>query len=159
MESITKYTYMSKEQFLKQMELDERCPHEFKLVSIPCLGEGENSNECMICWKNAIKNVEFNNPIVTFEKNAIGILDDLSIMEAQYQMIKAGRENLKQHLLEMMEHYGVSKFDNDKFSISYVKGSTGTTFDSTRFKKENKELYDAYQKESVRAASIRFKVK
>ena len=74
-------------------------------------------------------------------------------------MLKEGRDNLKEQLLKQMELNGVDKFENDKFSISYVKGSTGSTFDSTKFKKDYPDTFKEYSKPSVRAASIRFKVK
>ena len=69
MENIRKYTYMSEEQFLNQMELDERCPFEFNLKSFGATcNEGKYDFECKLCWKNAITDIQFNDPLVTFEK-------------------------------------------------------------------------------------------
>lgn len=119
----------------------------------------DDEEQCKKCWENAIKDVEFKNPVEVFAEHNIQLLDELRIAEEQYKMLKEGRDKLKDDLLKQMEMYGVNKFENDKFSISYVKGSTGTTFDSTKFKKDYPDIFKDYSKPSVRAASIRFKVK
>ena len=112
-----------------------------------------------MCWEKAIEGIEFKNPVDVFKEHNLAILDELRIVEEQYKMLKEGRDKLKDDLLKQMEIYGVDKFENDKFSISYVKGSTGSTFDSTKFKKDYPDIFKDYSKPAVRAASIRFKVK
>lgn len=99
------------------------------------------------------------NPVEVFAEHNIQLLDELRIAEEQYKMLKEGRDKLKDDLLKQMEMYGVNKFENDKFSISYVKGSTGSKFNSTKFKKDYPDIYKDYCEPSVRVASIRFKVK
>ncbi|SFJ26794.1 hypothetical protein SAMN02910355_1884 [Terrisporobacter glycolicus] len=137
----------------------EDCPGDLDLPMLPICQEGEDVEECKRCWEHAIKNVEFKNPVEVFAQNNIQLLDELRIAEEQYKMLKEGRDNLKEQLLKQMELNGVDKFENDKFSISYVKGSTGSSFDSKAFKKDYPDIFKEYSKPSVRAASIRFKVK
>lgn len=137
----------------------EDCPEDVGLPMLPVCEAGDDEEQCKKCWEQAIKDVEFKNPVEVFEEHNIQLLDELRIAEEQYKMLKEGRDKLKDDLLKQMEMYGVNKFENDKFSISYVKGSTGTTFDSTKFKKDYPDIFKDYSKPSVRSASIRFKVK
>lgn len=147
----------TRNEFLEE-HLDD-CPEDVELPILPICQEGEDEEECKRCWENAIKDVEFKNPVEVFAEHNIQLLDELRIAEEQYKMLKEGRDKLKDDLLKQMEMYGVNKFENDKFSISYVKGSTGSKFNSTKFKKDYPDIYNDYCEPSVRAASIRFKVK
>ena len=148
----------TREEFLEEYSLTY-CPNEFELPILPICQEGGNDKECKMCWKKAIKDVEFKNPVEVFQEHNVQLLDELRIAEEQYKMLKDGRDNLKEQLLKQMELYGVDKFDNDKMSITYVKGSTGIKFNSTKFKKDYPTIYNEYCEPAVRAASIRFKVK
>lgn len=147
----------TRNEFLEE-HLDD-CPEDLGLPMLPVCQEGEDEEECKQCWEKAISNIEFKNPLELFEEHNLTVLDELRIAEEQYKMIKEGRDNLKEQLLKQMELHGINKFENDKFSISYVKGSIGSTFDSTKFKKDYPDIFTEYSKPSVRAASIRFKVK
>lgn len=157
--NINNYTEMTKENFIDYVNEEELCPNNFGLNDSEICDGGDKLTTCTNCWKCAIANMEFFNPLMAFQNNSLTILDDLCIVEKQYQQLDESRKSLKDKLMILMEQYGVDKFENDKISITYVKGSTGTTFDSAKFKKEHKDLYEAYQKPSIRAASIRFKVK
>lgn len=157
--NINDYVEMSKEEFFKLADERDLCPSNFGLNEITNCGHGDVPDTCDYCWECAVKDITFFNPMVAFQNNAITVLDDLRIVEEQYQQLDEGRKNLKNKLMVLMEQYGVDKFENEKISITYVKGVTGTTFDSTKFKKEHATLHAAYQKPSLREASIRFKVK
>ena len=117
MENIRKYTYLSEEQFLKLMEFDERCPFEFGLKSLTSCNKGEYPIECRLCWGNAVSEIRFNDPLVTFEKNTEGLMDDLYNMEKQIQEILQGKINLKKHISKLMDAYDVKEFENDKLRI------------------------------------------
>lgn len=147
----------TKNEFLE--EHLEDCPGDLNLNMLPICREGDDEEECKRCWENAIKDIEFKNEVDVFQEHNIQLLDELRIAEEQYKMLKESRDTLKEQLLKQMEIYGVNKFENDKFSISYVKGSIGSTFDSTKFKKDYPDIFKEYSKPAVRAASIRFKVK
>lgn len=147
----------TKNEFL-QLHLED-CPGDLKLNMLPICREGNDEEECRRCWENAIKDIEFKNEIEVFKEHNLQLLDDLRIAEEQYKMLKEGRDNLKEQLIKQMEIYGVDKFENDKMSISYVKGSIGSKFDTTKFKNDYPDTYKKYTVPAVRAASIRFKVK
>ena len=48
-----------------------------------------------------------------------------------------------------MSEHGETSFDTGRILITRVKPATKYSFDSTRFKKDNKELYDQYLKETT----------
>lgn len=117
MENIRKYTYMSEEQFLNQMELDERCPFEFELKSLSGCNEGKYPFECRLCWGNAITDIQFNDPLVTFEKNTEKLMNDLYNLEMQIRSILEGKKNLKMNIAQLMNLYGVKEFENGKMRL------------------------------------------
>ncbi len=86
-------------------------------------------------------------------------MNNLADVESEYKQISNSRDKLKKSLLEMMEDYGIDKFENDKLSITYVKEGKTTTFDSKKFKVDYPTEYEEYIKTSNRAASVRFKLK
>lgn len=156
--NINDYIEMTKENFIDKANYEEWCPDQFELHCKECDGN-EEMEECVKCWNTALENIDFFNPMMAFQNNEMSVLDDLTIVEGQYQQLDAGRKDLKNKLMVLMEQYGIDKFENENIRITYIKGVTGTTFDSAKFKKEHADLHAAYQKPSLRAASIRFKVK
>lgn len=148
----------TKVEFLEEYSL-EKCPTDFDLRPLVICQEGADDIECKRCWEEAIKGVKFKSPIEVFKEKNITILDELRLVEEQYNMLKVGRDKLKEELLKQMEIHGVDKFENDKMVISYVKGSTGKKFDGAKFKKDYPDIYKEYEVAAIRAASVRFKVK
>lgn len=136
----------------------EYCPGEIELNEFPTCSRGDEE-QCKRCWENAIKDIEFKNEVDVFKEHNLQLLDELRTAEEQYKMLKESRDNLKEQLLTQMEMYGIDKFENDRMSISYVKGSIGSKFDNTNFKKDYPDTYKKYTVPVMRAASIRFKVK
>lgn len=68
-------------------------------------------------------------------------------------------EGYKQDALDAMLKYGVKSFDAGKVKMTLVVGGKSMWFDSTRFKKENPDLYAQYMKESETKDSIRVTVR
>lgn len=64
---------------------------------------------------------------------------------------------MKEKLLEAMEKYGVTKFDNDIMKITYFAPST--SIDSTRLKKEQPDIAKEYSKTSNKKSYIKIEVK
>lgn len=84
-------------------------------------------------------------------------------MEAQYRhwaAIQEEAENnlkaIKEQLMQMMVEKKLQQIKSGYYTVSYIPAKVSKKFDSAAFKKENKELYDSYLKESETAASIRF---
>ena len=68
-------------------------------------------------------------------------------------------EKYKQEALDAMLKYGVKSFDSEKVKMTLVPGGKSMRFDSTRFKKEQPDLYAQYLKESETKDSIRVTVR
>lgn len=75
------------------------------------------------------------------------------------QSLEAAQEEMKKAMLEAMEANDVDKFDGDLITITRVKASNRTTFDSKRFQEERPKTYAKYLKTGTTKAYIKIKVK
>ena len=73
--------------------------------------------------------------------------------------LEAQTADMRQAILDAMEANDVDKFDGDLITITRVKATKRTTFDSTKFKEERPKTYAKYLKTGDVKASIRIKVK
>ena len=70
------------------------------------------------------------------------------------------RENeIKQILIKEFEEENEDKLETSLAKVAYVEPTKSLRFDSTKFKKDHKDLYEDYVKESVVKASIRLTIK
>lgn len=67
-------------------------------------------------------------------------------------------EQLKDMFQEQMEVNGIKKYTSPDgtFKATYYEETTTNRFDSTKFKKENEELYNQYLVPSTRKAYVKF---
>lgn len=75
------------------------------------------------------------------------------------EVLKQQEADLKDAILEAMNANDVDKFDGDLITITRVKESTRTTFDSKRFAEERPKTYAKYLKTGTTKAYIKLKVK
>lgn len=66
---------------------------------------------------------------------------------------------LKEELMECFVQTETNSFNSSACSYSFVKPTTSKTFDSTKFKKENPEMYNQYLKDSTRAGYVKMSFK
>ena len=102
------------------------------------------------------------NEIVKIENNEIIINNEWiekykEFKRVQLEMDIAEKE-FKEELKEAMEQIGKENIILDGFSASLRKGSTRTTLDTTRIKKELPQIYEEYSKTSETPSSIILKV-
>ena len=107
-----------------------------------------------------------NELVAKFEKNMNAIAKLNKEIEkavgAQLEKVnalKAQEATMREAILEAMEANDVDKFDGDFITITRVKATKRTTFDSKRFAEERPKTYEKYLKTSDVKASIRLKVK
>lgn len=107
-----------------------------------------------------------NELVEKFEKNQQAIAKVNKEIEkavgAQMQKLETLQEqntNMRQAILEAMEANDIDKFDGDLITITRVKATTRTTFDSKRFAEEKPKTYAKYLKTGNVKASIRLKIK
>lgn len=107
------------------------------------------------------------NELVTqFEKNQQAIAKLNNKIEAEVGHFLEKKATLEEQnaamrdaILVAMEQNGVEKFDGDLITITYVKPTTRTTFDSKKFAEERPKTYAKYLKTGNVKSSIRIKVK
>lgn len=107
-----------------------------------------------------------NELVAKFEKNqqAIAKLNKQIEAEVGFQLQKL--ETLKEQdvkmraaILDAMEQNDIDKFDGDLITITRVKATTRTTFDSKRFQEERPKTWAKYLRTGQVKASIRLKLK
>ena len=106
---------------------------------------------------NAIK--EENTELTLFQSNAMAIMQEIANLDRMKKELDAKDKVMRQELQEVMDKYGVKKFENDILKITYVEPTTRTTIDSTRLKKELPAVAEKYSKISQVKGSVRIEVK
>lgn len=107
-----------------------------------------------------------NELVAKFEKNQQAIAKLNKEIEkavgAQIEKMKTLEEQnaeMKEAILEAMEANDVDKFDGDLITITRVKATTVTRFDSKRFAEERPKTFAKYLTTSDKKAYIKLKVK
>ena len=79
------------------------------------------------------------------------------VQKAKVELAKM-EEQLKNMFQEQMEVSGIKKYTSPDgtFKATYYEETTTNRFDSTKFKKENEELYNQYLVPSTRKAYVKF---
>ena len=98
------------------------------------------------------------NELVKVENNQIVVSSDFiekyrAFKKLQLEMDLMERV-VKQKLKEALEETGISNYIVDGFSAVIRKGSTRTSLDTTRLKKEMPDIYEEYSKTSEIGSSI-----
>jgi hypothetical protein len=79
------------------------------------------------------------------------------VQKAKVELAKM-EEQLKNMFQEEMEKNNIKKYTSPDgtFKATYYEETTTNRFDSTKFKKENEELYNQYLVPSTRKAYVKF---
>ena len=79
------------------------------------------------------------------------------VQKAKVELAKM-EEQLKNMFQEQMEVNGIKKYTSPDgtFKATYYEETTTNRFDSTKFKKENEELYNQYLVTSTRKSYVKF---
>ena len=96
-----------------------------------------------------------NNNEIELTKEGIKFIK--KIQKAKVELAKM-EEQLKNIFQEQMEVNGIKKYTSPDgtFKATYYEETTTNRFDSTKFKKENEELYNQYLVSSTRKAYVKF---
>ena len=109
------------------------------------MGEMFDENKLMIVNNNEL------------ELTKDGIKFIKKMQKAKIELAKM-EEQLKNMFQEQMEVNGIKKYTSPDgtFKATYYEETTTNRFDSTKFKKENEELYNQYLVTSTRKAYVKF---
>ena len=96
-----------------------------------------------------------NNNEIELTKEGIKFIK--KVQKAKVELTKM-EEQLKNMFQEQMEVNGIKKYTSPDgtFKATYYEETTTNRFDSTKFKKENEELYNQYLVSSTRKAYVKF---
>lgn len=146
---------MTRQEFNEMTELEELCPGQFGFENL-CNKNKEIS--CTECWDRALNGIKFKE-LPSIPEETLPLLDKLKELEIQYKQLEEQRKSLKEELLREMEKHHIEKWENDLFSITYIKPLIRSTVDSKSLLKRFPSVYSQVLKETKTKAQIRFKVK
>ena len=86
------------------------------------------------------------------------IIADYERLKFEKSAIDEKLEELQKQIVEYMTIGNVAKINGTLGTISRTADSVIESFDSTKFKKENAELYNQYLKKSTRKGSLRYTI-
>ena len=86
------------------------------------------------------------------------IIADYERLKFEKSAIDEKLDELQKQIIEYMAIGNVAKINGTLGTISRTADSVVESFDSTKFKKENAELYNKYLKKSTRKGSIRYTI-
>lgn len=146
---------MTREEFDQFTAVEELCPSDFGLNDL-----GDNcTQQCNGCWDKALIGINFKAAVPGLPKEILPVIQKLQELEIQAKSIKEKQDTLKVSILEAMEKYGLTKWDNEVMTISYIAPTTRSSIDSAKLKKELPDVAAKYTKTSNVKSSIRVKLK
>ena len=83
----------------------------------------------------------------------------IAFYETQRAKAEQQAKKVREKIVESMLKQGITKFENENIIITYVAPTTAETFDSTRFKVEQPDIYKKYVKTVNKKESVRIKLK
>ena len=106
--------------------------------------------------------INMENELIVVNNNELeltkeGIKFIKKVQKAKVELAKM-EEQLKNMFQEQMEVNGIKKYTSPDgtFKATYYEETITNRFDSTKFKKENEELYNQYLVPSTRKAYVKF---
>ena len=83
----------------------------------------------------------------------------IAYFEREKAQAEENAKLIREKIVDAMKRQGITKFENDKISITYIAPTTAETFDSKKFKEDNPETYKQYIKITNKKESVRIKLK
>ena len=106
--------------------------------------------------------INMENELIIVNNNELELTKDgikfiKKVQKAKVELAKM-EEQLKEMFQEEMEKNNIKKYTSPDgtFKATYYKKTTTNKFDSTKFKKENEEIYNRYLVPSTRKAYVKF---
>ena len=87
------------------------------------------------------------------------VIDAIWSTALQMEQVKRQYEAMKADLVALMEKHSIKSWDAGKFKATRAADSTSTTFNTTKFKKDHPDLYEAYCEQKTRKGSFTIKLR
>ena len=97
--------------------------------------------------------------LAVFEKTEIQTLKKITDVLQQKKLLEEREKQLKAYLYELMQTYGIKKFDSPALTMTLVAPTTATTVDSAKLKKIHPEIYQECSKVSQKSGYVRVALK
>lgn len=136
------------------------CPHDYECCCYECEEIKNCESHCNLkpeTCENSI--MEKGTSLEVFKNANIDVIDAISQLSVAKKQIEEQEKTMKEKLVEAMEAYGVTKFENEAIKITYYAPSQTTTIDSKRLKEEKPEIAKEYSKTSSKKSYVKIEVK
>lgn len=114
--------------------------------------------ELLDCERDGRKYIRKDIVTVDDEKS-VAVVRQLSDVLVEIAELESKRDAFKKQLEDMFEAYGVTKWDNEYFTITRTEGYERETVDSKQLKKEQPDIYKEYANKTLVKPSIKIKLK
>lgn len=136
------------------------CPFEYEHCCIECKELEHCDSSCNLKPNSCNNsNIDGETNLQVFKNANIEVINAIAQLTTTKKQIEEQEKIMKEKLLEAMESYGVTKFENDLIKITYFNASTTTTIDSAKLKKEQPDIATKYSKTSNKKSYIKIDVK
>lgn len=99
------------------------------------------------------------NKLITNNELELSTQNELAEILRMEKQIKERKEEIKNQILNEMERKNIKKIETDNYTITYKEQTEQERFDSLKFKKEHKDMYDEYIKFTTVKSSLLIKLK
>lgn len=83
----------------------------------------------------------------------------IAYYENEKKLAEENRNKVRDKIIEIMKAQGITKFENENISITYIAPTDAETFDSKKFKEEHPNTYQEYVKITHKKESVRITLK
>ncbi len=83
----------------------------------------------------------------------------IAYFEIEKKKAEENAKTVREKIIESMKAAGITKFENDNFSITYIAPVEAETFDSKKFKLEQPDEYKKYVKKTRKSEQVRITLK
>lgn len=83
----------------------------------------------------------------------------IAYYENEKKLAEENRNKVRDKIIQIMKEQGITKFENDNISITYIAPTDAETFDSKKFKEEHPDTYQEYVKITHKKESVRITLK
>jgi hypothetical protein len=99
------------------------------------------------------------NELIKNEELNLAIASELTKILEIEKKAKERKEEIKNQILKEMAYKNIKKIETDDLTITYKEQTEQERFDSIKFKKEHKDMYDEYIKFTTVKSSLLIKLK
>lgn len=94
-----------------------------------------------------------------FQNQSAAVIQKIGLLVEQKAEIEEAEKEMRKQLQQVMEKYGIKKFDNDLIKITYIEPTTRSSIDSVKLKAQMPEIAAKFTKTSNVKAFVKIELK